>query len=261
MSHNTALDVRGTLPQFFGYEGGRGEGVVVKSNLFTHNHDRYEGALQAAGSVGDIVPAPTGTVRQVWDSIFPVNSVFRDNVVIPGVRNTAADSSYTTTNPSITFTQPACAAYYAGFAGATCLGSPAGNDTANERLAAIGFYDPVNRNLNLRFDSPAKAGSRMDGLDAGADLNALESAQGKVRNLRVEAGANSATLSYIAPDAAACFIDYVPEPGDSTEMRISDGGGRALRTVTLSDLTSRRLYYYRLQCASEQPKGSFVTQE
>ena len=55
ITHNTALDIRGTQSQFFSYAFGRGEGVVVKNNLFTHNNDNGAGALTLAGRVGDML--------------------------------------------------------------------------------------------------------------------------------------------------------------------------------------------------------------
>jgi hypothetical protein len=83
--------------------------------------------------------------------------------------------------------------------------------------------------------------------------------QGKVRNVRVLPGATSASIAYVAPDSQACFIDYGTDPLWTTHTRLSDGGGTILRNVALTGLTSGKLYYYRLQCASEQPNGSFVT--
>jgi hypothetical protein len=123
----------------------------------------------------------------------------------------------------------------------------------------VKFYDPVKRNINLRFDSPAKAAQQVDGLDAGADINALESAQGKVGNVRVEYNMYSAKLSYIAPDSKACFVDYSTDARMLNPTRVSDGGGAVSRGVSMSGLNAGTLYYYRVDCASEQPKGSFVT--
>ena len=70
-----------------------------------------------------------------------------------------------------------------------------------------------------------KASQQVDGLDAGTDINALESAQGKVRNVPVDYGLNSAKLSYIAPDAKACFVDYSTDTRMLSPTRVSDGGG------------------------------------
>ena len=259
ITHNTALDIRGTQSQFFSYAFGRGEGVVVKNNLFTHNNDNGAGALTLAGRVGDMLPAPSGSVKQVFDSVFPVNSTFAQNVIIPGVRDSASDSNYDSTDPYVTFSRADCQEYYSGFPNVKCLGSGSNNETARQRLGMVKFYDPVKRNVNLRFDSPVKASQQVDGLDAGTDINALESAQGKVGNVRVDYGLNSAKLSYIAPDAKACFVDYSTDTRMLSPTRVSDGGGAVSRTVSLTGLNTGTVYYYRVDCASEQPRGSFVT--
>ena len=154
ITHNTALDIRGTQSQFFSYAFGRGEGVVVKNNLFTHNNDNGAGALTLAGRVGDMLPAPSGSVKQVFDSVFPVNSTFAQNVIIPGVRDSASDSNYDSTDPYVTFSRADCQEYYSGFPNVKCLGSGSNNETARQRLGMVKFYDPVKRNVNLRFDSP-----------------------------------------------------------------------------------------------------------
>jgi len=260
VTHNTAFDVRGNASQFFGYGGGRSEGVIVKHNLFTHNHDNGTGALTPAGFVGSMLPDPSGSIKQVWDAVFPVNSAFSYNVVIPGVKDSSRDLNYDSTSPSITYNQPLCSTYYAGFTGISCLGNPGGGDSANQRVAGAGFFNASGRNLTLRVDSPIKAGVQMDGLDAGVDLNVLESTQGKVRNVRLNAGVTSATLSYVAPDETACFIDYSADPLGPSPTRMSDGGGNVLRSVPIPDLSPETRYYYRLQCATEQPTGSFVTE-
>jgi hypothetical protein len=257
--HNTVLDGRGRQPAAIQYFYGKHEGLNITNNLLTHNHQNGAGLLGANGNFGNL-PAVSGTTKQIWDST-TYNSRFSQNVLIPGVKDTASDINYESTNSNLTFSQPACAAYYSGFTDNTCVGSPGGNDTANERHAAAGFYDSARRNLTLRIDSPVKASLRTDGVDAGADMNALEAAQGKIRNVRLETGINSAALSYIAPDAAACFVDYVTDSGSSGRTRISDGGGSILRTVSLNDLAAGTVYHYRLECGSEQPKGSFVTQQ
>jgi hypothetical protein len=90
-------------------------------------------------------------------------------------------------------------------------------------------------------------------------MNALEQAQGKVRNLRIRSGKTSVSLNYIAPDKAACFVDYGTDPSWTFHTRMSDSGGPLARNTVVSGLTPGKLYYYRLQCASEQPYGSFVT--
>ena len=124
--HNTALDGRGRQPAAIQFLYGKHEGLRITNNLLTHNHQNGAGLLGANGQFGN-TPTPSGTAKQIWDGVTS-NSTFSQNVLIPGVRNTASDTSYDSTSSNVTFTQPACAAYYAGFTDAICLGSPAGNE-------------------------------------------------------------------------------------------------------------------------------------
>ena len=260
ISHNTAFDMRGSQTQFFGYLYGRGEGVVLRHNLFSHNNDNGAGGLTPSYSFYGMVPPISGTIKQGWDQYFPFGSEFRDNAVIPGVKDTSAVSNYDSTSTYLeSYSQPECVDYYAGFTRTTCFGSGAASETANKRIAAVKFFDSTGRDLRLRFDSQAKAGARPEGLDAGANIDILESAQGKVRNVRLQSGTTSATLSYIAPDSAACFVDYGTDPLWSAHTRVSDNGGLVTRSISFTGLSAGTLYYYRVECASEQPQGSFVT--
>jgi hypothetical protein len=257
---NTAFDVRGKQTQFFSYSTGRGEGVIVRNNLLSQNQDHGAGSLTPASQTGGLTPPTIGNIKQVWDQYFTAGSDFSDNFVIPGVKNTLDFALY---NSSVTnqetLTKAECVAYYNGFTEITCIGSGSATETANQRIAAMKFFNSDRRNFELRFDSPGKAGRRIEGLDIGADINAIDAARGAVRNLRVYSTETSASLNYIAPDSAACFIDYGTDPLWTSHTRFSDGGGPVVRNVPLNGLTSGTLYYYRLSCVSEQPKGSFVT--
>ena len=171
ITHNTAFDMRGSQPQFFSYQGGRSEGVVVTNNLFSHNHDNSAGGLSPFHTITGLTPPITGNIKQAWDQYFRSGSDFRDNVVIPGVKNTSILSNYDSTiaffrvtpNPNASLTMRA-------LLGITCIGSGLSSETANKRIAAVKFFDPNGRDLRLRPDSPSKAGSRSEGLDAGADV-------------------------------------------------------------------------------------------
>jgi hypothetical protein len=58
-----------------------------------------------------------------------------------------------------------------------------------------------------------------------------------------------------------CPVDYSSsDPSVITGFtRVSDSGGARPRNITLSGLTSKTLYYYRVNCAAEQPTGEFRT--
>lgn len=257
---NTAFDVRGKQTQFFAYGLGRSEGVIVRNNIFSHNHDNSTGALTPSGQLTGFTPAITGNVGLAWSQYFRTGSNLSNNVVIPGVKNTTTTAIYDSPVTYLqTYTKSECESYYSAFTGITCIGAGVANETANQRIAAMKFFSSDRRDFRLRFDSPGKAGLQSRGLDMGADIDQLETAQGKLRNVRIRSGATSTTVNYVTPDADACFIDYGTDPSWTSHTRLSDGGGSKVRSIELNGLTVGTLYYYRLSCASEQPRGSFVT--
>jgi hypothetical protein len=103
-----------------------------------------------------------------------------------------------------------------------------------------------------------------DGKDVGADLDALQAAQGKVTLIGVpeaHLASTSAVVSFVAPDSMGCPVDVsASDPAVITSFtRASDAGGARPRNVTLSGLTSGTVYHYRVNCAVEQPMGQFRT--
>jgi hypothetical protein len=103
-----------------------------------------------------------------------------------------------------------------------------------------------------------------DSKDVGADLDALHAAQGKVTLVDVPEDhltSTSAVVSFVAPDNMGCPVDYgTSDPGRITSFtRVSDAGGERPRNINLTGLTSATVYYYRVNCAAEQPTGQFRT--
>lgn len=103
-----------------------------------------------------------------------------------------------------------------------------------------------------------------DSRDVGVDLDALQVAQGKVTLVGVpeaHLSSTSAVVSFVAPDNMGCAVDYSSSDPTviSSFTRVADAGGPRSRNVTLSGLTSGTVYYYRVNCAVEQPTGQFRT--
>lgn len=103
-----------------------------------------------------------------------------------------------------------------------------------------------------------------DRRDVGVDMDALQAAQGKVTLVGVPEAhltSTSAVVSFVAPDSMGCAVDYSSsDPAVITSFtRVSDAGGARPRNVTLSGLTSGTVYYFRVNCAVEQPTGQFRT--
>jgi hypothetical protein len=121
--------------------------------------------------------------------------------------------------------------------------------------------------FRLRHDSPFISGGAVrasDGMNLGADVDALESAQGKVMLIGVgnaSITASSASVTFIAPDTQGCPVDLSSTDPSlvNSFTRVNDSGGSAVRNIVLTSLSSRTTYYYRVNCMVQQPTGRFRT--
>ncbi|MFL6451438.1 MAG: DUF4082 domain-containing protein [Bryobacteraceae bacterium] len=121
--------------------------------------------------------------------------------------------------------------------------------------------------FHLRSDSQFISGGAVrasDGSSLGADIDALDAAQGKVTLIGVGNGsisASSATVSFVAPDAQGCPVDFSSTDPTlvSNFTRVSDAGGNTVRNIALTSLSPHTTYYYRVNCAVQQPTGLFRT--
>jgi len=128
-----------------------------------------------------------------------------------------------------------------------------------------GNVDHENFRLNSSGPYCSGCGSpASDGLDVGANIDQLEAAEGVVTLIGVPNSSittTGATVVFIAPDSAGCSVDY--SSTDSTLVnsftRIADAGGARVRNIALTGLTTQTGYFYRVNCAVQQPVGAFRT--
>jgi hypothetical protein len=133
-------------------------------------------------------------------------------------------------------------------------------------LNAVGWMSLSSKpNFRLRPDAGVRAmtkGRGRDPKDLGADIDALEAAQGKVTlNEPSAITADGADINFVAPDAQGCPVDYSSKDGNLIDdfKRVPDSGKERTRTVHLSGLVSATAYNYRVNCMVEQPTGEFRT--
>ncbi len=261
ISHNTALDVRGLQTMFLSSRYGRSEGVFVRDNIFTANMDNNHGPMMVAADFGvtdGIVPATSGTSKQVWDAVY-TGSDFSANIIIPGVRNSSTSVNYDSTSGATTYDQPACAAFFSGYPVTTCIGNGAGGDTANQREDLLGFVDKARNNYDLTLASPYRI-SAGDKRQAGYDALALDVAQGTLRNVRTYTGATPTTQIHVAwTSAAACTVEY-GTGALGTGTRVAVAAPADLEgTTLLTGLTTATLYHYWVICPTITHEGEFRT--
>lgn len=138
-------------------------------------------------------------------------------------------------------------------------------------LNAVGWVNYISTsvpgNYELRSTSPYNSGGTnpaSDGHSVGIDFNQLQIDQGYVTLVGTSnVTASSAQINFVAPDAQSCPVDYSPtDPtvSDNSLVRVSDTGTGRTRNVVLSGLSAGQIYYFRVNCAVNQPMGQFKTQ-
>jgi hypothetical protein len=138
-------------------------------------------------------------------------------------------------------------------------------------LAAVGWVNYVSPstagNFSLKATSPYLSGGTnpaSDGLSMGVDYNQLQVDQGYVTLSGVSnITSSSAQVNFVAPDAQSCPLDYSPSDPTVTDhslIRVADTGTTRSRTVSITGLSAGQIYYFRVNCAVNQPMGQFKTQ-
>ncbi|HBY62424.1 MAG TPA: hypothetical protein DEH78_21585 [Solibacterales bacterium] len=230
VANNTFYAQRGNMPFLLYAEQGN-EGLDLRNNLYQWNG--FGGLTAMGGNTGTPVWGNAG-LDGTWRRGGAPSHNVKNNVICCGLSANAANHPATTRWPA---TEDAV------------------------RWMKPGPASPFE--FRLRHDSPyisAGAHRSTEDRDTGVNADELEQRTGRVRNVRARAvAASSAVVSYLAPDAAACTVEYGTSPVWGTGTRIGDGGGARVRNVPVASLSPGTIYHYRVLCEVEQPSGWFRT--
>lgn len=277
VEHNTTYDIRGNGPSvLYMVDTDPGADLRVRNNLFVlqnSNPSGFKGVdyLQdQAAQTPPLNPLPVTTNNlTVGNSLWGSNGHtfdFSYNVVVPGAKDSSSAANYDVTSGAAYLDLATAQSYWSVLPRTTLIGSA--GESANQRAARVKFLNPAAADFRLRHDSPVASSQRVtsDGKDAGADINAVEAAQGKVRNVRVvSVDRTSAVIGYTRPADTVCTVEYGTQTAMGTGQRSSDSGPIGANTtyvpvtVTLSGLQPAVTYNYRVLCPVEQPSGQFIT--
>ena len=242
IDHNTVAKNQGRVPALFFLNDTKVEGMQVTNNIFYFN-SAYQG-LGMDGSMTYPVCDNHQTGSTLASCMLP-GLVWHHNLLL-------GDSDQATVQ-----------SWWRGF------NNYVPTDPTN--LSATGWFQynagDGSGNFRLRSNSAYVSGGSArasDGKDVGANIDALEAAEGKVTLTGVPAGSISTTAAnivFVAPDTQTCPVDY--SSTDATLInnftRVADAGTTRTRNVVLTGLTAGTTYYYRVNCAVEQPTGQFRT--
>ena len=266
-----------------------GASIRITNNILTATYDSYYrlGNLLWGQDTSGQLPAPPAsqtTASSVLSGISTNNpgsdpsALFTGNVILPMI-----NSGYSSNTPAnyalaaAAYTPVNCSLYWSSLPGNTCIGDVT-TTTANSALSKVGLWGPLGNlsgyptvgNWRLRYNSPYISGGKpagtnptTDGLDAGADIDQIEAAQGVISNVHLFFTALGPTISFLAPDSFSCSIDVDPSsdngnftPGVFSRVpgsAVSGTGRRAQQNVMLSGLTAHAQYTLRVNCSSQQP--------
>lgn len=250
--HNTVYDNRGPADSLMHWVQMPTEGMSITNNFLFY--------ADAPLFVSENVTNCNATDKTFMDCAFisgpgHPSYTFAENVIIPSWTNSSIPSG--AVNPSTV------SSAFKGLSDTVVTGKD-----VPSRIASIGWKNPSTTGtpdfhllptINSKGPNPYLSRST-DGSAVGADIDALEAAQGKVRNVQVlSLQSSSAQIAFRAPDSFGCSVDYSTDTALGTFTRVDNRGGSRPQNVTLSGLTAGTTYYYRVNCAVEQPTGSFRT--
>jgi hypothetical protein len=242
--HNTILGINGTGPEFLGVAGNRLSNIVIENNIMPYHRSLGNHPIVVASdgtSIGQLLPAvtltPTVNVGTFWEGYFKPETFSRwtNNYTIIGTKNSGGTGGV-----------PACNST----TGATCNLTSSDVNTdfgSSARFVPLTFgtastHDgrvteaKITTTYRARYNSDFVSGGTKratDGKDLGADIEALEIAQGKVKGVYLVNGATK-ILRYTPPDTVACYTK--PSNSIITGSWTSDGGDtvRRQRNTTIT---------------------------
>jgi hypothetical protein len=246
IDHNTIVGQAGRLPSLFWTSGVNTEGVHVTNN-FMYLWSVTQGVGQELGDVPS--NACSGLAGQgLADCTFTPQQLISNNVFQSGDANQATLQSWWPSGLNII--------------------------PANMSLNSNGWYrlsQTTGGNYRLQSASQYISGGihhASDGLDIGADIDAIEAAQGHVVTTGVSGiTSTAAQINFVAPDTHSCpiYLATSPWPTDATgiiptfAITVDLGTRPGIRNISLSSLTPHTVYYAKIMCAVEQPTLLFKT--
>jgi Domain of unknown function (DUF4082) len=257
VDHNTIVGNQGQEPDFLWTTEGLDEGFKFTNNIFYIGGTGLLGGIDTGNTCG-----MGGTDSQCYGAGKSCRNLSGLNAWNCGLLNSVIDHNVLTGAPSQATIQNLW---------------PNGSGYSNyvpsspSNLGALGWfsYNGLTSQANdyhLKSNFCSGCGqSGNDGTDVGANMDALLSAQGAVKLIGVPNSSITATSATVVFDtynlADACSVDYSSTDPTlvSSFTRASNPGGSVVNNIALTGLSAGTLYYYRINCPTNQPTGQFRT--
>jgi hypothetical protein len=261
IDHNTFFDNRGRASQWMNWSSYPVEGMQITNNFLFYSNTGGGGGIRTGGWGNSHNCTGLGN-EDLMNCGFTAGPrpdyVFAGNVIVPSWEDTQA--------PKGQVDRDEVKNAFRGLDRSNpILSSRRGVEAA---IASIGWANPESGDFRLKKDSLYSANGRYhatDGSDVGVDMDALDVAEGIVKGASVPESSitsNTARIEFVAPDSFGCSVDYSSSDPKAIEnfKRVPGAVGKAgARSIELTGLSPNTLYYYRVNCAVEQPRGQFRT--
>ncbi len=232
VTDNLFIGNRGNMPLLLMTEG-VSEGLVFSNNVFTYDEQTRMRAVFHSGALG------SDALDRGYRRDEHPNWVFENNVICCGLDSYASRYPPTTRWPA----------------------SMSEMARGRKKGKAYLLYASLRPMLpGAKTFARATAAASDAESERTPEMELLAAKQGRVLDVQVEeVTANSATLSYLAPDAKACTVEFGTSARWGSGKRVRDAGGSREREVAFTGLPPQSAIHYRLLCAVEQPAGAFQT--
>jgi hypothetical protein len=233
VDYNTITGNGGRLPSLFTLFDTRTEGIKVTNNIF---QVRAGYGIALDGSI--LHPCSGLSDAALWTCAMSTDSTWSDNLLVPNGSDVSQLQAAFRGLPSY---------YTSNYSSATALVATG---------AITGRFAYLQAQICEFCGSPTTNGKAV-----GVNLNELQSAQGNVALIGAVSNGTSATISFVAPDRQGCPVDYSSSDPNVIvgAARAADLGVARIRLVNLTGLIPKTLYYFRVNCASQQPTGKVQT--
>jgi hypothetical protein len=257
LDHNTVANVFGPNASWVYWIHDKQEGVAIRNNVAVNvGEDKPNHMFVVEGSGGTTPQCWFDVGKAAMDCSLTPNYSFINNALGAGFTNSQAQTG----NSSATM----AGAYTSVDASNTVLSQ----STVAARIAAMGWRAMASGDFRFNVASTFAGNTHpaADGYPVGADLDAIDRAQGHISNLRsLLITSSGATIYFQAPDAgAACYAKVVPSGASDLTTASTFGPDTAqslLRSIALTGLSTATAYDAYAMCsgATNAPSVTFTT--
>jgi hypothetical protein len=249
LDHNTCYSVAGQQAEWLLAVDNFVEGLQITNNVFFFHEDQGYHGIGTDWGQGGTPNCASLAGKKMLDCFAPAY-VWSNNLLIPGFANSqtmkgnSSASEITRAYSGLPNTFVRTESNVAG------------------RIAAAGWSSPASANFRFSAGSPYIAGGASagnDGKELGANIDQLEDAQGRIKNVNASSITSAnASITFHSPDSGTpCYVGYGTNPDPVTWIVTpSETSPSQERTIAISSLSGATAYSYQVWCSGAAPTAT-----